>query len=348
VRLHIGTIEVLARVQVLNDANEIAAGERDFVQLRLESPVVAVPEERFILRSYSPQITIAGGRVLDNAAAKHRRKDIENVRKGLSNLIAADKTTRVKIYLETSDELGATFADLQARTGWRREILQKAITENVEKKAIVKAEDFLIARTPFENLKAKTLSEIENFHRREPLSKGVLRETLREKIFAHLPLEIFKTVLLSLEKENKIVAEKDTIRAAAHNLELSADEKILRERFEKIYKQSKLEVPKLEDALFEAASGTKSNREHARKVFQLLLNSGEIVKITEEFYFSKDAVRELTEKIKAFADASADRLIDVAAFKTIADVSRKYAIPLLEYFDRERITRRTGDKRLIL
>jgi selenocysteine-specific elongation factor len=339
-------------VQVFKEANEIAPGEKDFVQIRLEIPVVAIPNEKFIIRSYSPQITVAGGKILDVSAVKHRRKDVDSVRKYLNDLIEAesknDKAKQIKLFLDAEGESGLTFADLQARTGWLDIILQKAITENVERKAIIETESFYVARTPFENLKAKTLSEIENYHRREPLAKGILRETLREKIFSHLAPEIFKTTLVHLEKDGKISAEKDFVRAIAHNRQLSADEMRVREKLLKIYTQAKLEVPTLENALNESTEGTKLTREHARKIFQLFLNSGEIVKVTEDFYFSKNVIAELIEKINNFAQKSSDRLIDVAAFKDIAGVSRKYAIPLLEYFDRKRVTRRAGDKRLIL
>jgi len=348
VRVHLGTVEALARVQVLNEVNEIKQGEKDFVQLRLEIPVVCVPEERFILRLYSPQITIAGGKILDNLPAKHRRKDVENVRKYLTNLIASDKAKQIKFYLETANENGLTFRDLQARTGWRSDILQEAVKENVGKKAVIEAEGFLVARTPFENLKTKTFAEIEDFHKKEPLSKGILRETLREKVFSHLPHEIFKSVLTALETEKKTVAEKDFVRAVSHNLELSNDEKILRERLSAIYKTAKLEVPKLDEALLESVRGTKSDKNHARKVFQLLINSGELVKITDEFYFAKNEIDNLIAKLKTFAQSSSDKLIDVPKFKEIAGISRKYAIPLLEHFDRERVTRRAGDKRLVL
>ncbi len=348
VRVHLGTIEALARVQILNEQNEIKQGEKSFAQIRLEIPVVCLPNERFILRQYSPQMTIAGGRVLDNSAPKHRRKDAANVQKYLQNLTEADKPKQVKIYLETAHEHGLTFKDLQARTGWKSEILQRVIAENTEKKAIIEAENYFVARTPFENLKTKTLAEIESFHGKEPLAKGILRETLREKIFARLPLEIFKTVLAHLEADQKIAAEKDFVRAAAHNLELSNDEQLLRERLSTIYRAAKLEVPKLEDALLESIKNTKSDKNHARKIFQLLLNSGEIIKISDEFYFAKTEIDRLVAKLKKFAENSTDKLIDVAEFKDIAGISRKYAIPILEYFDREKITRRAGDKRLIL
>lgn len=348
IRVHIGTIEALARIQILNDKNEIAAGEKDFAQVRLEIPIVCVPNERFIIRQYSPQVTIAGGKVLDNSAAKHRRKDIEQARKYLENLTQADNAKQIKLSLESANENGLTFQDLQARTALRKEILQTAIDESKEEKSIVKAENFYIARTPFENLKAKTFLEIENFHKKEPLRNGVLRETLREKIYAFYPPEIFRAVLKNLESEKKIVSEKDFVRAAAHNLELSNDEKTLREKLSDIFKNAKLEVPKLEDVLNETVKNTKADKNHARKIFQLILNSGEIVKVTDEFYFSRPAIDNLILQMRDFAEKSADRLIDVAAFKDLASISRKYAIPLLEYFDREKITRRAGDKRLIL
>jgi selenocysteine-specific elongation factor len=322
VRVHIGTLEALARVQILNESDEIAAGEKDFAQLRTEIPVVTIPGERLIIRSYSPQITIAGGQVLDNAAAKHRRKDAAEVRRRLRNLVEAgdDKSLQIKLFLETANENGARLTDLQARTGWRGEILRSALRENIEKKSIIEAESFFIARTPFENLKTKTAAEIENFHRKEPLARGILRETLREKIFAHLAPEIFRGVLTNLENEKRVASEKDIVRLASHNTELSADEKILRERLEKTYQTARLEVPKLEDALSEAIKNTKSNRETARKIFQLLLNSGELVKSTDEFYFSKTEIDALIKKVKDFAAQSSDRLIDVAKFKDIAGI----------------------------
>ena len=171
---------------------------------------------------------------------------------------------------------------------------------------------------------------------------------MREKIFAHLAPEIFKTVLSSLEKERKIAAEKDVVNIASHSRQHSADEKLIYERLEQIYRKPKLEVPTLENALEQAVDGVKLQKQQARKVFQLFLDAGEIVKVTEDFYFTREAIAELIEKLKDFAMKSPDRLIDVPAFKDIAGISRKYAIPLLEYFDREKLTRRAGDKRLIL
>jgi selenocysteine-specific elongation factor len=348
VRVHLGTLEVLARVQVLENSGEIAPGEKGFVQFRLETPVVTIPGERFIVRSYSPQMTIAGGKILDGLANKHRHRDFEKVRGQLEKLRDVDKEIQLKIFLETAGEFGLNFQDLRARTGWIDSILRENLQAVLSKKSVIEADKFYLSRNSFENLAGKTVKAITEHHKAEPLSRGMMRETLREKVFAKLSLEVFKKTLQILTERGEIIAEKDVVRAATYSQTLSANDKQILEKLKKIYIEAKLEVPNLDAVLSASIGGTKSLKTDARKIFQLLLNSGEIVKVTEDFYFSQEAIAKLVEKLNDFASKNADRLIDVPAFKDLAGISRKYAIPLLEYFDREKITRRAGDKRLIL
>lgn len=352
VRVHVGTIEVLARIQILAESNEIAAGEMGFAQLRLETPIVVVPNERFVIRSYSPQQTIAGGKILDGLAVKHARKELTVTRERLSRWLEAeetgDKPTQLRLFLATAKENGLTWKDLQARTGWRDEILQTALTNALQLKSVIQAETVFLTPTAFENLLAKTLFVIESHHRREPLTKGIGRETLREKVLAHSPTEIFRRCLSELEKRGRIAIDKEIVRAVSHNQQLSPAEKELLDKLARIYRAAKLEVPTLENALAEIIVGTKFTKDYARKIFQLLIERKEIIRVTPEFYFRAEYLNDLIDKIRRFAAASSNKTIDVAEFKDLAQVSRKYAIPLLEYFDREKITQRAGDKRLIL
>jgi selenocysteine-specific elongation factor len=352
VRVHIGTVEALARVQVLEDGGEIEPGGRGLAQLRLETAVIALPGDTFIIRSYSPQATIAGGRILDAFAKRHRGRETAAARAFLAELIKwrVKPPDFIGNFLDRNGEGGATFAELQALTGWTDDRLRSALCAAMVYELVVFTGDnfiHFISHTHFAGLSRKTLAEIEAHHKREPLAKGILLETLREKIFRHVHLDIFIEVLSSLEKKGTIVREKGHVRLAAHNIEISEEEKLVLERLRKLYAEAKLEAPKLEDALELATAGIGLKSGHGRKIFQLLLNSGELVKITEDFYFSRPEIESLVEKVKAFAEGTADRLIDVPKFKEIAGISRKYAIPLLEYFDRERVTRRAGDKRLV-
>lgn len=350
VRIHIGTIETFARVQVLNDSGEIKPGETDLAQFRFEDPICVIPDERFIVRQYSPQITIAGGKVLIGDAPKHRKKVIEDTRNYLNGLIdSGSRGSKVKLILDNTGEKGSNFSGLQAKTGWRKEMLQLALGENIARKSVIEADNFYLARTSFDRLKDKILKEIEDHHLREPLSRGILRETLREKTSSHIPTEIFKTALISVKDSGDILIERDTVRSSKHSQELSGDEDLVRENLRRNYETSGLNVPTLESALSDAVIDTKVTADQARKIFQLLVNSGELIKVTEELYFQKEEIANLLTNLKKYAGQNtSDSLIGVAEFKDLAGVSRKYAIPLLEYFDAQKKTRRAGDKRLIL
>lgn len=352
VRVHLGTLECLARIRIVNENGEILPGEKGFAQFRLETQAVALPAERFIARSYSPQITIAGGKILDAHAHRHRRKNFAETEKTLQKLSDVlkerDKSGQIRIYLQIAGEFGLSFKDLRARTGFIDAVLQEVLQKLLQEKSVIEADGFYIQRTAFENLALKIIKTIQQYHKSEPLARGILRETLREKVFAKLPSEIFRQTLKVLSERGEIEAEKDIVRAASYSQNLSANEKLIFDRLRVLFAEAKLEVPNLDNALTDSIAGTKTTKQDARKVFQLLLDSGELVKVSEDFYFLRKTIDDLVEKLKKFASESSGRLIDVPAFKELAGISRKYAIPLLEYFDREKITRRAGEKRLIL
>jgi selenocysteine-specific elongation factor len=359
VRVHLGAAEVLARVQILEESGEIAAGAHGFAQLRLEFPIVALPDERFIIRSYSPQRTIAGGRILDAFAAKHRgRARQHDARTRLMALTKADATGRLSLYIEAAGEGGLRRADLAARTGWRDETLDAALKEATaaiaERGALVEAEGVYVGQKIFENFLQAARGEVEAHHRREPLQRGLARETLRERVFAHVAPEVFRAVLAQAEGRGILVSERDIVRAGGHSLALSDADAELHAQLEKIYLDAALEAPTLDDALARAAAAAapvirQTTREHARRLLQLLIDSGALVRVAGDLLFHRDALAHLVELLRDYAaQHEPERLIDVAAFKELANVSRKYAIPLLEYLDRARITRRAGDRRLIL
>ncbi|CAN5528824.1 selenocysteine-specific translation elongation factor [soil metagenome] len=349
VRVHIGTAEVLARLHVLNEAGETPPGSTDLLQIRLETPVAAVPGERFIIRSYSPQITIAGGEVIDLLASKHHKRELAEVRSFLSAMkeAAADNAARVVLFVRCGGAAGQSFADIQARTALKKEHVTAAVGANATSGQMVEAAGRYVSVEAFQNLSELAEKAVAAFHKREPLARGISRESLREAVFAHLPDEIFLTVTASLESAGTIVADRETIRLGSHQTELSPDEAAVSKRLRSRYLDAGLEPPKLDEALADAVNSTRFTPQQARKYFQLFLDAGEIVKISEDFYFERSAIDGLITKLKHFADGTGDRLIDVAKFKELAGVSRKYAIPLLEYFDQTRVTARAGEKRRI-
>ena len=348
VRVHHGTAEVLARVAALEESGEVAPGSTGLVQLRLESPVVALPGDRFIVRTYSPQQTVAGGEVLDAHAAKHRGRERAAARERLAALEGADRASRLAFFVESAGERGLPRSEAAARTGWRDDVLAAALAEGVGRGAVLEAEGVLVASKVFRDLIRAAVEEVEAHHRREPLSRGLARETLRERVFSRAAPELFRAALKAAEGEGALVAERELVRAGGHSLDLAPADAALRDRLESVYREAGLEAPSLEEALARAG-GAGASREHLRKLLRLLLDSGALVRVREDLLFHREALGRLTAALRDYAAAHApDRLIDVAAFKELSGVSRKYAIPLLEYFDRERVTRRAGDRRLIL
>jgi selenocysteine-specific elongation factor len=345
VRVHLGAAEVFARVRVLEDGGEIKPGKNGLAQLRFESPVVGVLGDRFILRSYSPSRTIGGGKILDAFASKHRSRDVTAVRARLEVLSKGDRAQQFSLFVENAN--GLRRADLAARTGWRDEVIEDVVTQASAAGAIVEAEGVFVSQASLEELKRLVVAEVAAHHQREPLSRGFGKESLRERHFAHAPVEIFRAVLNQLEQAGALVSEKDIVRARAHTRELSDADAQLRARLEKAYQDAALAAPSMSEAFASAGIGAAAQT-HGRKIFQLLIDSGTLVRVAGEMFFHRGALDDLTKKLRAHAARSSDRSIDVPAFKELAGISRKYAIPLLEYLDRQRVTRREGDRRVIL
>jgi selenocysteine-specific elongation factor len=238
---------------------------------------------------------------------------------------------------------------LRARAGLNDGALGEALRRAVAGGGVVDAEGVYVSRANFDRLARAALEEVEGHHRREPLSRGIPRETLRERLFAHAAPELFRAVVSRLEAEGAAASEKDVVRAGRYNLKLSPADAALRERLEQVYAEAALEAPTLDDAI-ERAGGAKVAREHARKILQLLLDDKTLLRVQGDLFFHRGPLERLVARLREHAAAAQEsgRTIDVATFKEIAGVSRKYAIPLLEYLDRERVTRRAGDKRIIL
>ena len=347
VRVHIGATEVLARVRVMEDAEQIKPKAEGFAQLRFEAPVVAVLGDRFIIRSYSPARTLGGGQVLDPFAPRHRGKDLPAIRDRLQVLSQKDRANQLIAFVTAADQHGLSRAELAARTGWRDEIIDTVSEEALASRLVVDAAGMLITREALDKLKLMVIEEVAAHHRNEPLSRGLSKEILREHHFANSQSEIFRTVLAQLEGEDKLLQEREIVRLREHTRDLSDADAQLRDRLESVYRDAALEPPTIGEA-FSHAGVAASAQQHGRKILQLLFDSGALVRVHGEMFFHRSALDDLTRRVREHASRKDDRAIDVAAFKELAGISRKYAIPLLEYLDRERVTRREGDRRIVL
>jgi selenocysteine-specific elongation factor len=348
VHLHIGTAEITARVVIFGQA-ELAAGSSCYAQMRLASPVLVLPGDHFIIRSISPVVTIGGGLILEALANKHRLREAPQVIDNLEKLASADEAERVARFVEMSGEHGMTRAEITARSGMPDEAIDRASDEMVKaQRAIIASQNplLLIARPSFEGLAKSLRFLLKDFHRASPLAAGMGREEARERLFAHLPQEVFRAVIAHLVTRREIVADKDILRLASHQIALTAEEKAAKEHLAALYEQAAMQPISLEEALARSMPQFGIDQQRAQRFAQMLISSGELVRVSD-LIFHRSVLETLRNSLQRFKLENGPR-IDVAQFKELTGVSRKYAIPLLEYLDRQRITRRVGDAREIL
>lgn len=363
VRFHHGTSEVMARVHLLNSPAEVASknrelgpGQRCFAQLHLEEPVLALPGDRFIIRHYSPQFTIGGGLVLDVHPHRHRAGDRERVTAFLAKLVSSDSAVRVAAFLENNGPSGCTLAELAARSGESDDVLKEILTHLHQKNQLVfidttngKALGQKELTRPFranwkahlEPLKAALLKRVGDFHRQKPLHPGASREEMRDQVFARLPVEVFKFTVDTLVTEKKLIADGEVLRLASYQIKVSGAEAQIKEQMEKTLRETGLQGLSMAE-LFEKL---KLKDAQARPVYFLLLNEKRFVRVGE-FTCHAEVIHNLIAEVRAYKAQSPT--LDIAFFKDRFGLSRKYAIPLLEYLDSERITRRVGNMREIL
>lgn len=356
VRFHHQTAEVMARVMVLSTGSPardgqdeapssllIQQGDQGFVQLRLEAPVTALPGDRFIIRSYSPQITIGGGVILDASPAKHRLKDRAGVLAG--RLADADISGKGAIFIETAAEHGISGAELAARTGATDEQINELKSHLLAEKKIVEASSnplLLVSKKPWQSLASELELILAEYHKKQPLSLGLSREEVRDRVFGHLRPEIFRSVVQGLIESGRIIAERDTLRLASHRPELSDEDSRAMGKLESAIRGWGLQAGSMEDAAERA--GIKL--ELARKLYDLLSAEDKVQRVGDMIFY-RENLDHLKERVKL--QKSINPRIDVASFKDITGgLTRKHAIPLLEFLDRERITRRVGNEREIL
>ncbi len=350
VRFHIGAAEVLGRVHVLNESGEILSGGKGYVQLRLELPVVAVPGDRFVVRSYSPQATIAGGEVLDAHGHRHRKRDLGKTTAFLARLSEArdQPTAQIAVFIEAAGKNGLALNELRVKTGLLSRVVDDAVDALVENGRVVRLGGHAIAADAFSELKTRASELITDVQKSDPLAGGISREAVRDRIFAFIDTSVFNKAIGELVASGNIASENEILKPACGTYELSVPQTKALDGLRQIFRDDNFEVPKLDEAIRDVSAKYGTNPAETRKIFQILVTSNEVIKVSSEFYFNRQAIDSLVSKMRKQAAMTADRLINVPAFKSLAGISRKYAIPLLEYFDSSSVTVRLGDKRRVI
>jgi len=335
VHFHSNTMETVAEI-ALHAVKQIAPGSQAYARLKLPQSALLLPGDRFIIRQFSPVITIGGGVVLDPAPIP-RMPGHESF---LQTLAASVPEPMLRARIARRGHGGISMSRLIAETGWTSNSVEARLAHAVKEKHVLRIGDLFVHGPAISGLQQFIVSTVEGFHKKNSLVGGIAREALREQVKASP--EVFAAALDLLSREKRIESVGDMVRLPGHGVVMKEEETESKRRIEEAIAVAGLKVP----ALHEVIAGLKVDKTRAQKIVTLLLRDKLLVKISDELVFHRSALEELRRLIAA-QKAKSPRM-DVAKFKELTGVSRKYAIPLLEYLDRERVTKRVGDAREIL
>jgi selenocysteine-specific elongation factor len=336
VHLHAFTSETIATI-TLYEKKRLEPEAEALARLRISDPLLLIPGDRFIIRQFSPVVTIGGGIVLDamplrKADAAQRNIFHETQAGGDFNAVLLARIRR--------REQGLSILDLIAETGQTRARIEQRLSEMARIGAIVRAGELIVDQAMLSNLVETLTRLVSEFHTRNPLVPGISKESLRDQ--ARLSAATFDVALPFSIRESKLQVTGDVVHLPGRGVVMKDEETQSRKIIEEAFAAAGLKVPALKDVL----AGLKVDRVRAQKLVTLLLRDKVLIKVSDELVFHHSALANLRKRLAELKVGSPR--IDVAKFKDLTGVSRKYAIPLLEYLDRERVTRRVGDERLIL
>lgn len=340
VRFHSGTSEVMGNL-ILLDRDELEPGETAVVQLRLDLRVALVKDDKFVVRSYSPVRTIGGGQVLNPIPAKHKRFNSEVV-EGLKKIVSSHGEGVVDFHVKQNGYAGVSFHDLKLMTNLSDKKLQSAVAALLSSNSIIQTDKenrLYMHRETFEKLEQEISSFLSAYHESNPLKEGMSREELKSKLPRGLGARTFNLILERMTKSGIVVHDKNMVRMAGHKVLLQVDQDDIRKKIIASYRESGLTPPYFKDI----QKKLDIELSVAKDVLALLVDKEELVKIKEDLYFYKDAVEELRERLVKFLVENKE--ISTPQFKDMTGASRKYVIPLIEYFDTKKITIRVGDNR---
>ncbi len=337
VHFHAYTSEMIATV-VLRDARQIAPGDTAFAQLRLAKSALLLPGDRFILRQFSPVITIGGGVVLD--AAPFQKLSQESHLAAVQTFAEGNPESILETRIVRREVRGLSLAQAIAETGWRREVIESHTRTLLQSGRIFSIGELFIHAREVDQLKSAIKDAVKEFQQQNSLVGGISKEALREQL--NLGPEVFTFALNLLARKKAIELDGELVHLPGQGVAMRGEEEESKKIIERAFSSAGLKVPALPDVL----AGLKVDRIRAQKLVTLLLRDKVLTKISDDLVFHQNALHNLRKIIATEKTKSAK--LDVARFKQLTGVSRKYAIPLLEYLDRQQITRRAGNEREIL
>ncbi len=343
VRVHLGTAEIMGRI-VLLEHEELLPGTKANVQILLEEAIGVWPGDRYVIRSYSPVYTIGGGTILNVAPPKRRR--FKSVNEEVFSLYHTGSLEDIALlHLKESGISGLTLDALSIKVGQFGKRFKKVLDGPISGRKIIIVDSDkqrMVAATTFDSYCEKLLAKLAEYHEQFPMKPGLSREELRSRISPDLGQKVFQMFLNKLGKDKSIVVDESMVRLASHEVSFAADAEELKKDLADFYEKAGFSTPTIKETL---THFDKFGEKLVREIIGLLLQDEVLVKISEDLYYHTAIISKLKEDIVAFIKKEGE--IDAPRFKAMTGLTRKFSIPLLEYFDRIKVTIRVDDKRIL-
>jgi selenocysteine-specific elongation factor len=341
IRFHHFSSELLGNLRILSGGDTLAPGEKAFVQLRLESPVVAVSGDRFVIRRYSPQLTIGGGRILDPHLPKMSVGTRQSFLEGFGDASLVEK---LEIRSKLEGVRGITAADVVASTGWRVEDILQEVKKNAPKTLLTignGAATRWFHRDEIAALENRAMEFVQKFFTENRTAASLPKSELIQKLLPPgLDGASTEFLLRHLEKEKIIEIHGDDIDVPGRSKRLSGVEGDLARQIEQRFAEAGLKPPPVSELI----NSIQQKPKVIEGVVGYLVKTGTLIRLAEGVYLHKDAAAAARDQLQAHRG----KQIEIQWFKDFFTLSRKIAIPLLEFFDRQGVTKRQGDLRTIL
>jgi len=339
-RFHAGTSEILGNL-VLLDRETLSPGDTTVAQIRLDTVVALVTNDRFVLRSYSPVRTVGGGVVLNPIPPKHKRLHPEII-SGLEGLVEGDPETKIAQHIRQTGYGGLSFTDLRLATGLKDKAIEQPLGLLLSRKAIIlldKEERIYIHGDTVKQLRRKIQDSLTQYHQAYPLKAGMLKEELRSKFPSVRNPKLLTRVLSRMVQDKELIQDEEIIHLADHKVSLGVDQDTIKQKILAAYTDTGLMPPYFKELI----KTLDTEAADAKDVLHLMVQDGQLIKAKEDLYFHADTVEKLRQELVAFLKEHGE--ITTPQFKEMTRATRKYVIPLIEYFDSQNVTIRIADIR---
>ncbi len=340
IRFYNNTQEAVGRITLIG-ANELTPGQEGYAQFRLEEPIIVQQGDRFILRFYSPMETLGGGMVLDPHPRRHKQKTMQESVKNLGISEKGSIEEKLALFISGKGLAGMEEAEVIGAVAADKPEIVSALTALAQKRTVLRIDTLYVHAAQLTVLEERVQALVRQFHKDNPLKPGLEKEELKGMLRLRLNPKVLNMALEGLVRKKQVEAGGSKLRLPGFKAAVGKDQSAVKDKIVEAIQRGGSQPPLRE----ELPSLLGITDKDARDLLKLLAEEGRIARVNDSIYLAKDTLEKMKEDLEKHLREKKE--ITVAEFRDLARTSRKFAVPLMEYFDSQKLTQRVGDRRVL-